>query len=120
MSDEVKAETPAMPESAIRGKLKARRAAMIMTPTVVKTVPGLGDVQIRRLTTRQQLDLFEKYPKQAGVGLVLTTVLDEFGAPLFASADEVRDECDFALFDALLDAVRSVNNRIDVDAAASF
>jgi hypothetical protein len=87
-------------------------AARKQTRTVAKSVPGLGDVIIRRIGLEDRL----KFPEDARYGacLVAATACDEAGELLYTSIKEAGE--DLGVFDALFAACKEVNS-LDVEAA---
>lgn len=92
-------------EMSIKEKIKARRAAEVQHVEIA----GLGEIGIRRIRTREMLELSQLPDGQSGVALVVLCAVDEEGGPLFASADEVND-LDWPLTQALMKACSEVND----------
>jgi hypothetical protein len=81
---------------------KARRVSVV-------ELPGIGRVNIRRLTLGQ-LKLFDeaKDNYERAKLLILHSIVDRNSEPIFATTDEV-DQLEMPVFKALSDAVTDVN-----------
>lgn len=75
--------------------------------TVSVEVPGVGPVLVRKLKTRDILDLTKMPSEKAGLAMVVKAVVDEAG-PVFSSIDQLMD-MDWQTSQALVDACMSVN-----------
>jgi hypothetical protein len=83
----------------IRERMKARRAMPTMVPV---ELPGLGTVQMRRVTAGEATGF------ETGFAAVAACAMDEESKPLYESAAAAKKE-DWAIMSALLEAYRRVN-----------
>lgn len=71
-----------------------------------KEIPVLGEVQVRRLSAGEMLEIGEK--TRPGLHLVLTAVQTDAGKPMFESIAQIQ-ACDWDVVSALIDACNEVN-----------
>lgn len=72
--------------------MTTRDAVNARKKPVRKTIQGVGDVLVRRLSAKESLELSQLPDKEYGWAVIAATILDpDDGKPLFASKEEVAD-----------------------------
>ena len=91
--------------------IRERIAAAAARPRLVKVeVPGLGEVNIRRISAREFMDATAGMSEGHSLAMVAAAVVDDEGKQVFTSAKDEALTGDWGVCEALIMAVQRVNS----------